>query len=152
MPSHSSKLFFSVPGAARSQTGAVHCKLVLWRHWTHLDYMHPVTSEIQFHCTSQTVEEGTDTYWTWRKKRKCQWPFRAEGSSYYTKGCSCRQSGGGPLEVSSSSPLCRWKVKTGRSLTTDRPWIVFIITLAHLRCHHCINRKSYRHYYCTSSR
>ena len=31
------------------QLGAV--KLVLWRHWMHLNYMHPVTSENQFHCT-----------------------------------------------------------------------------------------------------
>ena len=31
------------------QTGAV--KLVLWRHWMHLNFMHPVTSENQFHCT-----------------------------------------------------------------------------------------------------
>ena len=31
------------------QSGAV--KLVLWRHWVHLSYMHPVTSENQFHCT-----------------------------------------------------------------------------------------------------
>ena len=26
-------------------------KLVLWRHWMHRSYMHPVTSENQFHCT-----------------------------------------------------------------------------------------------------
>ena len=26
-------------------------KLVLWRHWMHLSYVHPVTSENQFHCT-----------------------------------------------------------------------------------------------------
>ena len=31
------------------QAGAV--KLVLWRHWMHLSYMHPLTSEKQFHCT-----------------------------------------------------------------------------------------------------
>ena len=31
------------------QPGAV--KLVLWRHWMHLSYMHPVTSEDQFLCT-----------------------------------------------------------------------------------------------------
>ena len=31
------------------QLGAV--KLVLWRHWMHLNVMLPVTSENQFHCT-----------------------------------------------------------------------------------------------------
>ena len=31
------------------QPGAV--KMVLWRHWMHLNFMHPVTSENQFHCT-----------------------------------------------------------------------------------------------------
>ena len=31
------------------QPGAV--KLVLWRHWMHLSYMHPVTPESQLHCT-----------------------------------------------------------------------------------------------------
>ena len=31
------------------QPGAV--KLVLWRHWMHLSYMPPLTTENQFHCT-----------------------------------------------------------------------------------------------------
>ena len=31
------------------QPGAV--ILVFWRHWMHLNFMHPVTSENQFHCT-----------------------------------------------------------------------------------------------------
>ena len=30
------------------QPGAV--KLVFWHHWMHLNLMHPVTSENQFHC------------------------------------------------------------------------------------------------------
>ena len=33
----------------RMQPGAV--KLVLWHHWMHLNFMHPVASENQFHCT-----------------------------------------------------------------------------------------------------
>ena len=35
--------------SSKVQPGAV--KMVLWRHWMHLSYMHPVTSENQFHCT-----------------------------------------------------------------------------------------------------
>ena len=31
------------------QPGAV--KLVLWRHWTHVTQVHPVTAESQFRCT-----------------------------------------------------------------------------------------------------
>ena len=37
------------PNIAYIQPGAV--KLVLWRHWMHLSFMHPVTSKNQFHCT-----------------------------------------------------------------------------------------------------
>ena len=33
--------------------GAV--KLVLWRSWIHLSYMHPVTSDRQFHCARPVI-------------------------------------------------------------------------------------------------
>ena len=39
------------------QPGAV--KLVLWRHWMHPSYMHPVTSENKFHCTMRYIPNQT---------------------------------------------------------------------------------------------
>ena len=48
------------------QPGAV--KLVLCGHWMHLSYMHPVTSENQFHCTrlyknTKTTHKKTRNVW-----------------------------------------------------------------------------------------
>ena len=44
------------------QPGAV--KLVFWRHWMHLRYMHPVTSEDTIHCTRlYQVNTQSHGYW-----------------------------------------------------------------------------------------
>ena len=42
------------------QPGAV--KLVLWRHWMHLNFMHPVMSENQFHCTRRYTGKPTQPH------------------------------------------------------------------------------------------
>ena len=40
-------------------------KLVLWRHWMHLNYKHSLTSENQFHCTRLYIHNITkSTIWT----------------------------------------------------------------------------------------
>ena len=47
--STNSKFYEHYKLSALVQPGAV--KLVLWHHWMHLNFIHSVTSENQFHCT-----------------------------------------------------------------------------------------------------
>ena len=85
--------------------------LVLWRHWMHLNAMHPVMSENQFHCTSCVC--------VCHNERKCQTNgkhdkryrryFQVSSSMHNAKKITTRARG--PVHQSICHPYRRKKEK-----------------------------------------